>query len=249
MNIENLSWLIRNIIWVIIGVSSTYVYKHIFSILPNRKLWKLSHNAPIYFITANTPKSTRIDQNEFALTGYVTEFVGSSLLSSKLGKLFKNTSSFIGMEDYTNWGEISKNDIVLFGGPVNNPLTKKVLEDYRDFIPYYFNEYSLCMKNESVCYESIISDDNIQMDYALVINTKSPYQSDKRVILIAGCRTMGCLGGAIFMNQDKAHKIVKKLNKKIHKHNSYALVIKVKSHKFNIMGTPTLVSAVTFDVD
>ena len=65
------------------------------------------------------------------------------------------------------------------------------------------------------------------------------YNPKKRTILIAGCRSIGCLAGAKYMAElfnDKNSMI-----KKIYNYDEYALVLKVFSHSLNDVGVPELI--------
>jgi hypothetical protein len=208
----------------------------------------LNKESTVNIITANTPLETRVHQQEFALTGYVTEYVGGSILFSRLNRLFKCDKISIAMEAYCDWGNVTNEDLLIFGGPVNNPLSKRLCEVYSNELPFHFNEYSLVSKDGAVRFDSLIDTGGIQKDYAMIINTVSPFDPSKRTIMIAGCRTMGCLGGALFMNDLKSFTFVKKSDPTVFKHNSYTLIIEVHSHNFSVLGKPRLVKVATFDV-
>ena len=240
-------WLLQNVAWLLIGLVSTILYKLVFNTIPSRKLWKFKKKNIVNIVTANTPKETRIVEEEYALTGYVTEFIGASILSNKAEELFSSQKIKIFMSDYITMANATQDDLILFGGPVNNPITAEIMKVYNEYLPFGFQEYSLVSKDGLERFDSIPPSDNVQKDFALVMNLPNPFDVSKRVIIVAGCRTMGCLGGAKFLALPKAPKLIKKLNKKYNSKNSYALIIEVNSYAFDILGVPNIIKAKEFD--
>ena len=101
----------------IIGYLSKIFYEYIREIHPFKKLWKLKDNQNniVNIITANTPEEYRIDVNEFAITGYVCEYLGASIISTNLKKAYKNLNTEIYMEFEDKYK--TDENLVLIGGP------------------------------------------------------------------------------------------------------------------------------------
>ena len=225
----------------VIGFAAKTIQEYIKEISPARKLWKINDkgNNTVSIITANTPDSYRIDESEYAVTGYVCEYVGASIISSHLKKTYKEIKTDIYMEFEKRY-DVTEN-LIFIGGPNHNPLSKKLLS--REEIPFYFEEFSLINKKTQQEYKSKASDDSdiqhIEEDYILIINTKSLFNSKKRIILIAGCRSIGCLAGARYMTE--FFKMDSSIIKNLYNYDEYALVLKVLSHSINSVGVAEII--------
>lgn len=79
-------------------------------------------------------------------------------------------------------------------------------------------------------------------DFALIMNVKNPYDPEKRVIFIAGCRSIGCYGGAIFLSQQ-----LKEIQKKVH-WDEYALVVSCSGDAEDLNARPKLVGTFPLNI-
>lgn len=188
--------LIISLLLFILGFYSKRIMTFYSNSLTKRKFWRLNNNNGVTVITANTPEDTRINETEFALTGYVMEYMSADKITSHIDRLYKGMTTSIDMEAYTLDKELREN-LVLIGGPITNPKTKKVMERIKN-LPYEFRGYALTRKNSEKLYETKFSSDDssIDEDYGLIVNCQNPYNYEKRVIILAGCRNFGCYIGA-----------------------------------------------------
>lgn len=221
---------------------------------PTKKLWKIKNNADVYIVTANTPIETRVVSNEFAVTGYISEYMAADNITSFLERVYKKIKFEIDMQCYFNYKNVTK-DVIVIGGPVNNPLTRKIFDKVN--LPFKFVDYDLVNIQNQKVYKSEINIDvaeqYIEKDYCLIVNMMNPLDNDddSRAIIIAGCRTLGCYAGAKFLTRDykKISKSLSNMNideSELQKSNNYALVIETSGYSYSVIGTPKLVDVVIF---
>ena len=136
-----------------------------------------------------------------------------------------------------NNDEINKinlaDDLFLLGGPFHNSLTRLFfgLTKDKQNIPFYFDtfegeEATLFYKSyNDIEYKKVkpIKDpigNYYCEDYGLIINIRNPYDSNKRIIALMGCRSIGVLGATLaFTNFNK--KIMNDI-----KFDEYAVIVK-----------------------
>ena len=218
----------------VLGLISRRALGYFAGTLPTKRVWKLESDPKVHVVTANTPPETRIDQKEFAVTGYITEYMGAAHLSSALKRIYKQAVFYYDMECFFDYRNLREN-LILIGGPVNNPATGRLFRELE--IPYEFDGFSLVHKKTDRRFDAVITD-YIEEDYALVVNCRNPFagsgKSKKRCVLIAGCRTIGCYAGALYL-AEHARQL------KVGKHENYAFVVKIKGHSYSAIGDPELV--------
>lgn len=189
-------------------------------------------------VTASTPERIRIQEDECAALGYITEYMGASNIMYHLNKVYSKIKFDIDMECFFNEKDLNKN-IILIGGPVNNRLTRRFLEEIN--IPFRFEGYTLVDELNNKRYDAVISNDNIETDYSLIVNWDNPFVPGYRTIMICGCRTIGCYAGVLFLTESfRELKLMK--NQKNH-----VAIVKTKGGSYHVIGKPALVSFNVFD--
>ncbi len=217
--------------------------------LPTRRLWRLKGNQAVHIVTANTPENTRIDGNEYAVTGYLSDYLSADRLTSHLRNVFKGLQFSINMESYFNYDSAGDN-LIIIGGPVNNPLARKVMGEID--LPFEFQGYSLVNKFKIKEYSPVISEDLenrfIEKDYGLLVNIGNPFDHNRssRIVIIAGCRILGCYAGARFLTQPY-RKIRQSLREQdirgraLGGKRNFALVVEASGHGHRLVGFPKLI--------
>lgn len=232
--------ILVSIITFISGFIFTKVYNFYQYQKPIKRQWQLSDRdkEKVCIITADTPEEYRFDASEYAVIGYITEFMGADIMATHIRKIYKNIDYEIDMACFAKPSDIEYN-VILIGGPNHNPYSRKLLDEFNDRLDYYFDGFDLVNKNDSYeRYRSNIIQGQIELDYCLVINAKSPYNDNKRIILVAGCRTLGCLAGSRFLTE----KIPKKDRSgnaiKIKNGSDFAFIIKTRGYQYRVFGRP-----------
>jgi hypothetical protein len=90
-------------------------------------------------------------------------------------------------------------DVILIGGPNNNPLTKKTLDelDKSGKLPFEFDGY--CIKatghNMSYCIEEN-DEGSIVKDYGVIFKVANPFNPAYNIVIVAGCKSYATLACA-----------------------------------------------------
>jgi len=232
----------------IIGLLTIKIKNDIFVSSYKKKL-KLKNNAlTLNCFTAN-PNSH--DNNEYVNLGYVFEYMSVGEIRSTWSKYYKNFAMNVQMSDL-NYDNVRKkhlsSDLLLIGGPFHNQVTKELLFNTNSSLPFSFDDdASLVYTSEDgqqKKYTPILSkgtNQYFESDYALIVNVRNPLNTEKRLIAIIGCRSVGCYGGAVFLS-----KYMSKIKNK-NLSDEYAIVIKCDGEEEDIVSDPELVDVVNLN--
>ena len=176
-----------------------------------RKLKFENNLNKIQFITAN-PESK--DSQEHANLGYVFEYMSVGELQSTWMKNFKGIEIGVQMSlpSTIQNEQIPEENLLIIGGPFHNQMCRNVLNRYKSVFPFYWKRVGdedavlhFEYEGEIDTYTPVLVVEGEKKyygkDYALIVNVKNVLDSQKRLMLLIGCRAMGCLGGAIFLSQ------------------------------------------------
>lgn len=213
-----------------------------------RKLRMKIQELSINCFTAN-PDSH--DNKECVNLGYVFEYMSIGEIRSTWGKYYKNFAMNVQMSDL-NYDNIRRknlnSDLLVIGGPFHNQVTKNLLFGADSKLPFSFDEDASLVytapDGQTKKYTPVLSKgDNqyFETDYALVLNVRNPINTEKRLIAIIGCRSVGCYGGTVFLS-----KFMKKVKSK-NLADEYALVIKCDGEEEDIVADPVLVDTINLD--
>lgn len=146
------------------------------------------------------------------------------------------------------YGDLSSN-LILIGGPFHNCVTRNFLERMGTSWPFRFEDDATLVytdpegKLPTQRFTPLAVDEKYYgEDFALIMNVKNPYDPEKRVIFIAGCRSIGCYGGAIFLSQQ-----LKEIRKKVH-WDEYALVVSCSGDAEDLNARPKLVGTFPLNI-
>ncbi len=189
------------------------------------------------------------DTGELVELGYVFEYMAIGEIKSEFYEILPNGTNINVSMANLQFEKISptllKNNLLVIGGPFHNAVTRDLFSKIEN-LPFHFEEdASLVYTYENGVtdkYTPSLYDPNnnkdknsfYDNDYALILNVKSPYAKGKRLILIAGCRSVGCYGAAIYLTEH-LYEIKKQI-----KSDEYALVITCNGEKENLIGKPKL---------
>ena len=188
--------------------------------------------------------SGRYDADEKVYLGYPFEYMASATVNTHLEHLTRNTDMKISpcplkKDEVVRLDKTG--DLILLGGPFHNLLTRLFfgLTKENTNVPFYFDTFDgeeatlFYKENNDTDYRTAkpIKDPNGNYyceDYALILNIRNPYNPDKRVITIMGCRSIGVLGGTnafTMYNKDIFGDV---------KYDEYAVIIKCYGEQNNI---------------
>ncbi len=191
--------------------------------------------------TANTGQ---YDEEERVTLGYVFEYMAAGEMRASFKKLYKEAEMKVKMspEEYTSVQkrDVSQ-DLLLIGGPFHNSITRELVMNGRNGLPFYFDEdanliYEGKEGRDVYCPElSGGANQYFENDYALILNIRNPLKKGKRILAFMGCRSIGCYGAAYYI----AH-CLKTLKRRV-KGDEYAVVIRVEGDEEDIIDNPELV--------
>lgn len=187
------------------------------------------------------------DNEEQTNLGYTFEYMALGEINSLFRYVYNAKKSIpckMARLDSENYFFELQNHLILIGGPNHNSVTKSLF--FSEYVNYPFsfvnNNSLVYRKPGSSAIEKIYksktlkgSSGDFQNDYALILNVKNPRNKQKRIILICGCRSIGCYGGAVFFSNH-----LKEL-KNIVRDPEYALVIECAGNNEGLIHEPKLV--------
>lgn len=187
------------------------------------------------------------DEQEHTNLGYPFEHMALGEINSMFRYVYKIDKSIpckMSKPNFEDYNHEFQNHLILIGGPNHNSITKNLIFS-NSKIPFSYNQNNTLVyfqKNGSSeitkTYSPQMADgDNnfFKKDYALILNIKNPHDYQKRIILICGCRSIGCYGGAVFLSN-----YLKKI-KKIVNDPEYALVVECKGNDDGLISEPKFV--------
>lgn len=198
-------------------------------------------------VVCYTANPDHYDEQEYTYLGYPFEHMALGEINSMFRYVYKVNKSLphkiarIDFENYPN--EVFYNNLILIGGPVHNSITKNFVFSGNIRLPFSYDEnnnliFSSDNNSKQIRYEAVMyngDDKYFEKDYALILNIKNPKDDKKRVILISGCRSIGCYGGATFLSNN-----LKKI-KNIVKDQEYAIVVECEGNKDGLIKEPKFI--------
>ena len=182
--------LLAALIAFVVGWMSRALYKYSRAVRPAARVWRVPNRGDFSIVVADGPlsdaKRPTIHPAEFAaateLSGYLTQTLRISVTRVRPSVNFPLDEALEG-------------NLILIGGPVYNRVHRLMLE--RLDLPYEFRDRVLVRLEDGMTFAPVSSADGVAaVDYGLIVITVNPYNPKSRLVLLAGCRTFGCLGAA-----------------------------------------------------
>ena len=191
--------------------------------------------------------SNRVDEEEHVLLGYPFEYMASASVGTYLNIMSNNKADIISSPSPINKEDAIKEyreNILLLGGPNHNTVTSYFfgLKEGHTNLPFYYASYqgedaTLFYKDGDTIKTFVpkkhSSGDYYAEDYGLILNVKNPFNPEKRIIALIGCRSIGVLGAAAFFTEHN-----KKLRKITKNMDEYAVVIECHGDNLNVLQDP-----------
>ncbi len=124
---------------------------------------------------------------------------------------------------------LEQSNLILVGGPERNKITREVLGEFRKqkiSLIWDINEQSevFNIENPEKIYQYQKYDD-YSIDYALITKHRNPFDHDKKVVILAGCRAIGTAAAARFLVNNRIMKAIEQQ----YGSESFSIVIKIDS--------------------
>ena len=185
--------------------------------------------------------SGRFDEEEGSYLSYPCEYVAVGKMESFLKNNWKN------VDLDSKMGPINVNDanninpdrhLLLVGGPFHNLKTGYILGMVKEYsnVPFYFDTFEgedatlfftgRSKSNPTPYKPTKNAAGKYTKDYGVIINIKNPYNPEKRLIAVLGCRTFGVLSAMTFLTEHSKDllKALKAIDGKIP--NDYGIIVK-----------------------
>lgn len=175
----------------VIGIASSVtiiliykVYVYLTSIYPLRKLWDEYVTKESYGILSSSGSLVDIDTISTGVYDTLALADIKELLSSFPKTIFRPYVS-------TNFPpNLNENNIILFGGPISNEITKRIMVDKEETF-LKFRDHTLVNTKNNKTFEPEVRGNKVTKDYGIVIKMNSIFNPNLKLIIIAGCYDYG----------------------------------------------------------
>lgn len=256
--------LFSSLVWAIVAFVAVLIYNKLSTWYYNKKFYKttrltLKNKKDKFNIQCFIANSGKYDGDEKVYLGYPFEYMAAATINSYLELAIKNidmNTKPCPMQVNTITKIDKTTDLILLGGPFHNVLTKMFfgLNKENSNVPFYFDTFEgedatlFYKENPNGDYKAVkpIKDPIGHYyceDYGLIMNIKNPYNPNKRIISIMGCRSIGVLGGTIaFTSMNK--EILKNVE-----YDEYAVIIRCFGEQNNISNERKIEKVTTIKLD
>lgn len=171
------------------GFAVRALVHHFRSRRPAGRVWRNPRRASFSVVVADGP----IDR--YGNTSvHPAEFAAATEICSFLARAFRVPAPKVSVSNDFPIGPALEEDLIVIGGPIHNAIHRAVVE--KTPIPYEFQGRRL-VRDDGRVFEPVNAENGLPtIDYGLIVVTPNPFNENKRVVLLAGCRTFGCLGAA-----------------------------------------------------
>ncbi|WP_433003694.1 hypothetical protein [Kribbella sp. CA-294648] len=180
--------LLAAVIAFVAGWTLRALYKYVRDIRPAVRMWRAAAGSDFSIVVADGPLS---EKNRPTI--HPAEFAAATELSGYLAHSLRINVTRVRASINFPLDEALEGNLILIGGPIHNQVHRLMLE--RLELPYEFQDRDLVRVKDGKVFAPVSSADGVaKIDYGLIVITANPYNPDARLVLLAGCRTFGCLG-------------------------------------------------------
>ena len=205
----------------VIGIASSVtiiliykVYIYLTLMYPLKKLWNEYVTKESYGILSNSGSSVDIDTISTGVYDTLALADIKELLSSFPKTIFRPyvTSNFP--------PNLDENNIILFGGPISNGITRRIMVD-KQLTSLKFIEHTIINTKNKKTFEPEVINNRVTKDYGIIIKMNSIFNPNLKLLIIAGCYDYGTyLASRALKDQNIIKKIVKIVGK-----NDFEIVV------------------------
>jgi hypothetical protein len=195
--------LAAQLIWTALGVSGAIIYYFIANIFPKRRLWRLK--APREAIICISASTTTFTGEYYRKATGIGQLRALALIIPSLKTAYRNIKIENVLLSDEQLGTKIENDLVLLGGPKNNPATKILLEKLKDICFVDQTDEYICWKYQAKekYYRAKVERNRVKCDYGMIIRIKNPFSTKGRIVcLLSGGHTYGVIAAATYFVND-----------------------------------------------
>lgn len=186
--------LVSSVIWFSFGVMFTLIVNSVIKGIRYTRYRKIFGKSGFLLVLAGDRTYVKKDDTvvraaDFRATTEMSAFLERNFPISK--RTVKDTA---GMGDLS---QIHNSDVVLIGGPNNNPCSHHMFEALRSQgkLSAEFQGYSVhSLKTGSIWSTNFDNKEQVDDDYAIAYGFQNPFNQKYRVLILAGCKGVGTIG-------------------------------------------------------
>lgn len=202
--------ILASLCWVLLGVGGKFAFDWVKDTRPAARVWRLPRRASVSIVAADRPPAG--GGLPVALV-HPAEFAAATEIIESITRQFQCHVGRVSTASQFPKDRLVDSHLVVIGGPINNEVYRNLTGRLADF-PYAFEGRVLVDVTKNVRYEPLEDPDgNLSHDIALIVLTRNPLNLDRRLVILAGCRTFGCLGAARLMTKDHAHVLSRRIGR------------------------------------
>lgn len=172
------------------GVASRALFRYLSSTRPASKVWRPPRHISWSVVVADGPLNAYGQP-----TVHPAEFAAATEIMSFLGRTFRAGTPHVSIANGYPLDAALERSLVVIGGPIHNAVHRIMIERMK--VPYEFRDRVLVRTTDDVSFTPQESGGGVPaVDYGLIVIGPNPFNPRARVVLLAGCRTFGCLGAA-----------------------------------------------------
>jgi hypothetical protein len=202
--------ILASLCWVLLGIGGKLAFDWVKDTRPAARVWRLPRRASVAIVAADRPPTG--GGLPVALV-HPAEFAAATEIIESITRQFQCHVGRVSTASQFPKDRLVDSHLVVIGGPINNEIYRNLTERLADF-PYAFDGRVLVDVTKNVRYEPLEdSDGNLSHDIALIVLTRNPLNLDRRLVILAGCRTFGCLGAARLLTKDHVGVLARRIGR------------------------------------
>lgn len=155
---------------------------------PASRIWCLNRNLPVHIIVSQDDNA---DTREFIVKVYAADYLAAVEARVMITETLRVRDVDLMTSGEFGRGLLLKHNLVCVGGPVNNRITRLLLERVR--IPVHFDGYTVVSDVSGERYDAVVDPltSKIIRDIGVVVLDRNPFADNSYVTLFMGARTFG----------------------------------------------------------
>ncbi|TYK49568.1 hypothetical protein [Actinomadura decatromicini] len=191
--------LLSSLLAFLSGAAAKGLYQRRQTMGPARRVWRLRRPDEVVIVQPDGP-----GHDTPLPTLYEGDAMAAMLVSEYLRKVLRvPTVRIIRAKNFSRCRD-APSDLVVIGGPNANDLYKEL--DRQVTLPYSFRLYpdraDMIRNSDGHVFAQQVVHAKTTRDFAVISLLPSPFHADRRVIVLAGCGTLGSLAAAKMVTQD-----------------------------------------------
>jgi hypothetical protein len=182
-----------------VGAGRRYAFKK----LPARRLWRYAEADNLTLIVASSAQINTGRYNR-PTTG-IGQARAMSLIVPSLTRAYRNVDLQQVRLSANTPGKDLETDLLVLGGAKTNEITGKLLDSIPN-LPFTAPGEVIIWNNTA--YEGMTVGENVVHDYGYIVRATNPFDSERRVVILAGSHTFGTVAAARWLLLEGAKRSI-----------------------------------------